>query len=745
MPSRRWLAAAAALTVLATSVGVAVAGEGGKHEPWEVENEGADKVAEVLPLSTAGRTAGQVLAPAVKGAPAPKSGASTTTAGPTKGVTFFPDQEMPCSTELDGQLFGCGQALEPEIKSGPDGTIYVTAQDGTPAGVMAWNCGQTTFNCKQLSKPDSLTGPNGETGLTGGGGDNELAIGTPDAQGHYRIYVSSLMSLATNAVAVSTDNGATWTNNPVASSFAGVDRQWLAAAGEKTAYLAFHEIYADSILMTRTDDGGQTWGAPIEMISPENLPEAMYVQGSENITDEERANLPEGARDVSSDNLESNLVALPGGGVALAFVTGANHLYAAITDATGANPVNVKIADVPGSRGGTLFPSVAVDRAGNLYVVTSNLDGVFLSSSKDRGKTWSPLQQVSGAETNSAVFPYVVAGDAGRVGVTWLASTTDDPNDDAATWTTKYAYNLDTLRKSKWTVTQASDHVVHAGPICLEGLNCDIKDGFGLNGNSRALAEVVQAGITKDGRVLISYPDTSDQAHAAGWAWVVEQNAGPGLFKTRTTPPPPPAPAASTGGKVTGVSATGSQKLFFTSTGSGYGEAPAPIGKPGYAFDGTTIAGDLSSAQGTAGHVGVIGYAANFTPGAGGPAVFTAPKAAADTTLAGNLTFDLYVQNELGENAATELDFTLYDVAPDGTSRPITGLGAQNGNAVVGGADPTHVSVTVPLDKDPGTGWLLLAGHQLRLELTFPFVVSSTTRLYYGDGTYPSALTIGLA
>jgi hypothetical protein len=743
MPSRRWLAAAAALTVLTSSVGIALAAEGG-HEPWEVEAEGADKVAEVLPLSAVGRSAADVVTPAVKGAPGDaKPGPSTTTAG-TKGVTFFPDQEMPCSTDLDGPLTGCGQALEPEIKSGPDGTIYVTAQDGTPAGVMAWNCGPTTFHCEQLPKPDSLTGPDGETGITGGGGDNELAIGAADAKGNYRLYVSSLMSLVTNAVAVSTDKGATWTNNPVASSFVGVDRQWLAAAGEQTAYLAYHEIYTDSILMTRTDDGGQTWGPPIEMISPENLPEAMYVQGSENIPDEARDGLPEGAKDVSSDNFESNLVALPGGGVALSFVTGAKHLYASITDADGANPVNVKIADVPGERGGTLFPSIAVDRAGNLYVVTSNLDGVYLSSSKDRGKTWSPLARVSGAETNSAVFPYVVAGDAGRVGVTWLASGTDDPNDPEATWTTKYAYNLDTLKKGKWTVTQASDHVVHAGPICLEGLNCDVKDGFGLNGNSRALAEVVQAGITKDGRVLIAYPDTSDDAHAGGWAWVVEQNGGPGLFTTKTTPPPPPPPAAATGGKVTGVTATTSQKLFFTNTGSGFGEAPAPVGQPGYAFDGTTIAGDLSTTAGDVGHVGVIGYAANVTPGAGGPAVFTAPEAAADTTLAGNLTFDLYVQNELGENGATELDYTLYDVAPDGTSRPISGLAAQNGNAVVGGADPTLVSITVPLG-DPGTGWVLLAGHQLRLELTFPFVVSSTTRLYYGDGTYPSALTIGMA
>src|SRR3954447_786884 len=616
MRHRRVFAAAAALVVLVTSAGVAIAREGdpGEREPWEVEAEGADKVAEVLPLTVAGRAAGEELGQAVQGGPAAPNGASSTpSGGSTRGVTFFADQELPCSTDKDGSAFGCGQALEPEVKSGPDGTIFVTAQDGTPAGVMAWNCGPTTFDCQQLGKPDSLTGPGSETGITGGGGDNELAIGTPAADGTYRIYVSSLDSLVTNAVAVSTDHGATWKKNAVAASFVGVDRQWLAAYGEKTAYLAYHEIYADSILMTRTDDGGDTWGPPIEMISPENLPEAAYVQGSENIPDDARANAPEPLGDVSSDNYESNLVALPSGGVALAFVTGAQHLFASITDQSGANPVNVKIADVPGPRGGTLFPSIAVDRAGNLYVVTSNLDGVFLTSSKDRGATWSPLVQVSGAETNSAVFPYVVAGDAGRVGVTWLASTTDDPNDAAATWTTKYAFTDSALTaKPKFTVYQASNHIVHEGPVCLEGLNCDVKDGFGANGNSRALAEVVQAGITKDGRVMIAYPDTSDGAHSGAWSWVVEQRMGPGLYKTKTTPPQPPPPPAANGGKITGARQRSTQKLYFVNAGAGSGEAPPPIGRAGYAFDGATIAGDLSAKPGTVGHVGVVGYAANF-------------------------------------------------------------------------------------------------------------------------------------
>src|SRR4051812_20559006 len=103
MRSRRWLAAPAALAALATPLRVPLAEE---HEPWEAESEGADKVAEVLPLSVVGRTAGHELGQAIKGGPA--GGAPQTTPAPTQQTTFFADQELPCSLEKDGELTGCG-------------------------------------------------------------------------------------------------------------------------------------------------------------------------------------------------------------------------------------------------------------------------------------------------------------------------------------------------------------------------------------------------------------------------------------------------------------------------------------------------------------------------------------------------------------------------------------------------------------------------------------------------------------
>ncbi|MDQ1402738.1 MAG: hypothetical protein QOG03_1054 [Actinomycetota bacterium] len=658
-------------------------------------------------------------------------GSQSLASGPS--FSFFPDQEMSCSLEKDGLVIGCGQAIEPEVKSAPDGTIFVTAQDGTPGGVMAWRRDPGTFSYTQLDKPDGAPVVGNASGTTGGGGDNELAISAPDANGNYRVYVSSLMSLVTNGVAVSTNRGDSWLFNPVASNFAGVDRQWLAASGEKTVYLAYHEMYLNSILLVRSDDGGLTWGPPQEMFDLDNMQHATSKIGS--------------------GNWQSNLVALPGGGVALSYIRGGtpqqrglapcvavtcpaapmDQVWVATTDASGNNPQDHFVGSLPQGTG-VLFGSIAVDRAGNLYVVQSNGHQVYLSHSIDRGLTWSPLVDVTAqaapGTTDSSLFPYVVAGSAGKVAIAWLGA--GGTNDDNADWTTQFAETTDGLAASPtFTVMQASNHVVHHGAVCTGGLGCNAADPTGAGG--RELAEVLQMGITKDGRVLISYPDNSDGSHFSGWTWVVEQNAGPGLYDD-VTPTPGTPPTA--GHSVANFTATGSLPLYFTNASDGLPISPAS----GYQFDGATIAGALASLPGSKGHVGVIGYAANSTPGTATSVVFQTAPLASDLTVGGSLDFNLWVQNELGANGATELDYNLFDVAPDGGTTGIIGRSVQNGDEVTGGDTAIERSYSYPITG----GYVLPAGHTLRIEMSFPYLVSSSTRLYYGDATYPSRITLGV-
>jgi hypothetical protein len=722
------------LAVLVTGLGIARA-EGDDSETY-FEKSGVGPAFEHgmggLGLAVSG--AGEASGSAYQVTPQSASG------GPA--FSFFPDQEMPCSMEKDGLLIGCGQAVEPEVKSAPDGTIFVTAQDGTPGGNLAWRRDPGSFSYTQLDKPDGLPVVGNASGLTGGGGDNELAISSADANGNYRVYVSSLMSLVTNGVSVSTDRGNTWFFNPVASNFAGVDRQWLAASGEKTVYLAYHDLYLKSIFMNRSDDGGITWGPPQEMFDTSNM---------ENATGAGASAQGVGAG-VGAGNWQSNLVAFPDGGVALAYLRPAdadpclsstattcpprprNQVWVATTDTSGNNPQNRLVGTLPGSTAGVLFPSVAVDRAGNLYVVQTNGSDIFYSHSTDRGATWSPFVDVTAsapaATSDSSLFPYIVAGSAGKAAIGWLGAA--GPNNDSSDWTTQFAETTDGLADTPtFTVARASNHVVHHGVVCLGGLSCNTADPTGAGG--RELAEVLQMGITRDGRVLISYPDNSDGRHSSGWAWVVEQNAGPGLYDD-VTPVPPVPPVL--GHPTATFTATGSLPLYFTNDADGQAVTPAA----GYQFDGATIAGALSSLPGSKGHVGIIGYAANSTPGTSQPVVFQTGPLTQDTTIGGSLAFALWVQNELGSNGASELDFSLLDVASDGSSTAILGRTVQNGDDVIGGATPTRRDYSYAI----AGGYVLPAGHTLRIEMSFPYLVSSSTRFYYGDATYPSGITLGV-
>jgi hypothetical protein len=667
-------------------------------------------------------------------------GAQVASGGPA--FSFFPDQEMPCSLEKDGALIGCGQTVEPEVKSGPDGSIFATAQDGTPGGILAWRRDPGTFAYQQLDKPDGAPVVGNATGLTGGGGDNELAISAPDAQGNYRVYVSSLMSLATNGVGFSTDKGKTWIYNPIASNFAGVDRQWLAASGEKTVYLAYHDLYTHSIFMNTSTDGGLTWGPAMPMMNTAKLDFEGTSIG---------ANIGIASVGSGSSNWESNLVALPGGGVAMSYIRAAhypkcvnlntgcpaeprNQLWAIVTDSKGKRPVNTYIGTLPGGDQGILFPSIAVDRAGNLYVVETNGSKLFLSHSTNRGAGWSPLVDVTASApvgtTDASLFPYLVAGSPGKVALSWLGA--GGANDANAKWTTQFAETSDALADNPtFAFAQASNHIVHTGQVCVGGLSCNATDPTGTGG--RELAEVLQMGITKDGRILIAYPDNSDGRHASGWTWIVEQNQGPGLYDD-VIPTPPPAPVL--GHPTAGFTSSGTQSLYFTNTADGLPASPAP----GYQFDGTSIAGALSSFPGAKGHVGVVGFVANSIPGVSKSLVFETGPLGQETTVGGSLGFKLWMQNELGSNGASELDFSLLDVATDGSSTAIIGRGVQNGDPVVATSAPSPLSFSYSIDG----GYVIPAGHTLRIEMSFPFLVSSTTRFYYGDALYDSGITLGV-
>jgi hypothetical protein len=643
--------------------------------------------------------------------------AKSTAARKAPPVTFFPNVELTCDQVIAGPI-GCGQLLEPEAKSAPDGTIWVTAQEGAGGGVNMWVRDPKTFTYTHVAKIDGLPGVTDATGATPGGGDNELSISTDGD-----IQVSTLNSLATIGMAVTEGVGKPIEYNPQVANFVGVDRQWQAAYGPDTVYLTYHDIFVSQVWMVKSTDGGRTFGAPMPTLPAEMLPQLAGGLG-----------LPNG-------NIHSNLVVDKDERVAFAFLAQEsvqgnftplqkpNTVWVAITEPGGTNPTVHEVFAAPvGTSLQGLFPAIAVDRAGNLYAAWSDLHGVYVSISKDHAETWTPPIKVSAASDKAAVFPYVIAGDAGRVGLAWLGSTAADPSVEDAEWHVNYAYNLSALAKgTRWTQVRASDHVVHSGEICLEGLMCD------ATGGNRNLAEVLQIGLTRDGRVLIAYPDDSNPAHLAGWSWIAEQRGGPGLYaRIKPKPPVPPKPGAVHGGVLPGKTKRVGATTLFLTPGADSGTGVPNPDPAGGELDAPGDVGAIAPAAGDSLHV-ASGNLWTTTFG-GLPLAFDGPKLTKDLVLGGNVDLTAFLQEPTAEGIVGSISATLLDVAPDGAETAIATAGA----GYEAGAAITETTYAFT----PAKPYEVLKGHHLRVEVAFTCFCSSGMRFYYGDADYPARITM---
>jgi hypothetical protein len=89
-----------------------------------------------------------------------------------------------------------------------------------------------------------------------------------------------------------------------------------------------------------------------------------------------------------------------------------------------------KWVPVPGAPTGSVdsgpYLQLAVDDADNLYGLWQAGGLIYLISSRDHGRTWSPPEMVAGPGLTGVSLPSLSAGAAGHVAITYYAST--DPN-----------------------------------------------------------------------------------------------------------------------------------------------------------------------------------------------------------------------------------------------------------------------------------------------------------------------------
>jgi hypothetical protein len=410
---------------------------------------------------------------------------------------------------------------EPSLELDSNNNVFVVE---TP-GARLWRSTNAGANWKYLGQVDSDLG-------VPAGNDTDVEF-----DGLNRLYAADLAIGLGLSTTISRYTSPTTITSVTQRDFRtigppGEDRQWLATFGNQTVYLTYHDAAAEDVFVASSFDGGQTFLPPVSAITDpvllaDTTPNtnmgrivtdqrtgAVYVGFAASLPQDNAGNPPFGphrraviARSFDNGLTWEDFIAFEG---------------------------------PPGTGIGNLWPSLSIDRSGNLYFAfAANLDAnlnvttdgnrsIFYIRSTNQGATWSRPVKVN-QDAGSKVMPWVVAGCAGKVDIVWYGTDrSGDPNTfpnsgtDAPDWNVYFAQTLNGLNATPtFTQTKVSDHVTHRGQISTGGLtgNADrrLADFFEVDNDSAGMAHTVWA-------------DTGTSSTATAQVYYSHQTAGTGIL-----------------------------------------------------------------------------------------------------------------------------------------------------------------------------------------------------------------------
>jgi hypothetical protein len=365
-------------------------------------------------------------------------------------------------------------------------------------------------------------------GTGGGGGDSYQVVG----QRTHKVFFVDLPGPGCVTMNTSSDQGETWVGDNIGcgqSPGAIDDRQWdavdenapLPAGNTGNVYVSFinftNAIAPTLALARSTHDGtpgtfitdsvcntlnGQV---PTTTTCPDPLDVALQVGGPPVV-----------------DYLNTHNIYIPFIR-ATPIIPGVSSgppysLWVAKSTDGGTNWTRTEVADLGAHNPVNLFPEMTVDTAGNLYYTWSQTQGpaqdasgftgeqdVYYTYSTDRGTTWVPPIPLTQEANDSAVMPWIVAGDPGRIDIVYYKANSGlnsnvgfDASGNPMVWNVYFGQSMNALNGGKdFKSVQISDHPNHLGGICTAGLACsgdrDLLDFFTVDIDHLGAANVVWA------------------------------------------------------------------------------------------------------------------------------------------------------------------------------------------------------------------------------------------------------------
>lgn len=473
------------------------------------------------------------------------------------GVTTAGAAAPPASTFNANLLLpGSAGAAEPSIRTDRLGQSFVTGPTGIGGGCPAFRVNHSGSASAFIGRPDH----------SAGGGDCDWAVGPQETAvpASDSVLAFSSLTLPNITVAKSDDGGTTFgPPNPLSAQVAGDDRMWQAAdprlnaAGLDDVFMTYHDVSLGNIELSVSVDGGQTYTQNSPVINFTQVP-AAQVAGA--LAGNELGNIV-ARRDAAGTLTLYSIFETPDSSAdnaaqGQAGTQNFNRVYEAVgTVVDGPTPVvtwnDYEVFHGPvGARYNRIFPITVVDAGGRVYAMWTDGNNMFVKTDAT-GTGWNPsaapVTIPNPTGVNTTVMPWAASGSAGIADVVFYGahggagaqpSPQDDPNN---VWDTYFAQTVD--GGATWTVSTASDHDIHKGPVCIDGLNCDLS----TPARDRTLLDFFQVSVDPtNGAADIAYADD----HASPGNAVIyftrqctgiSATTGAALTNDCVVPPPPPA------------------------------------------------------------------------------------------------------------------------------------------------------------------------------------------------------------